>query len=111
NEKHASLQPTSEIANGTEARKRNFNRLSRRPSRDGARSAVLPAGRITSSFILVVPSQDAVTGFVCRLVGSASAACVVSGLFLLHIGASLRTTQHRLTNRVTAMLQVLSPVS
>jgi hypothetical protein len=30
NEKQVSLQPTSEIANGAEAKKRNFKRLSRR---------------------------------------------------------------------------------
>ena len=81
------------------------------PSRDGARPAV-PPGRVTSSFILVGPSQNAGTGFggfVCRLVGSGSAACLVSGFFLFHIGTSLGTTH---TKRVgAAMFQVSSLVS
>ena len=81
------------------------------PSRDGARAAVSPAGRITSLFILVVPSQDAEAGvggrYLCNLVGSGSAVAVVSGILLLHIRISTGTSAPQLTDRVgAAMFQV-----
>src|SRR5260370_41405019 len=81
------------------------------PSRAITRSAVGPAGRIASLFILGVLSQNAGVTFVgwvvCKLVGSESGAFGVSGFLLLHIGTP--SGRHSTSDKYSRRINVSDP--